>query len=95
MKGKYILHKKSYRCQLSIKLTLGAIASGISPTNLAQLLSFIDLPNVKAVNRRFFRNMELIVEPILIKVRTKVMEEALEEEIRLTLGSEKTIKNEK
>ena len=58
MKGKYTLHKKSHRYQLNVKLTLGAIASGIGPTNLAQLLSFLDLPNVKQVNGRFFRNIE-------------------------------------
>ena len=95
MKGKYTLHKKSHRYQLNVKLTLGAIASGIGPTNLAQLLLFIDLPNVKTVNGRFFRNMELIVEPILRKVGAKAMEEASEEEIRLTLGSEEKFKNGK
>ena len=92
MKGKYTLHKKSHRYQLNFKLTLGAIASGIGPTNLAQLLSFIDIPNVKTVNGRFFRNMELIVGPILRKVGTKAMEETLEEKIRLTFGSEEKYK---
>ena len=92
MKGKYTLHKKSYRYQLNIKLTLSAIVSGIGPANLAQLLSFIVLPNVKAVNGGFFRNMELIVGPILRQVGIKAMEEALEKEIRLTLGSEEKIK---
>ena len=73
-------------------MTLGTIASGIEPTNLAQLLSFIDLPNVKAVNGRFFRNMESIVGPSLRKVGTKAMEEALLEEIKVTLGSEDKFK---
>ena len=73
-------------------MTLGAIASGIGPTNLAQLLSFIDLPNVKAVNGRFFRNMELIVGTSLRSVGTKAMKEALLEEIELTLGSEEKFK---
>ena len=92
MKGKYTLDKKSHRYQLNIKLILGAIASGIGPINLAQLLSFIDLPNVKTVNERFFRNMELIVGTSLRKVGTKAMEEALLEEIKLTLGSEEKYK---
>ena len=73
-------------------MTLGAIASGIEPTNLAQPLPFIDLPNVKVVNGRFFRNMELIVGTILRRVGTKAMEEALLEEIELTLGSEEKFK---
>ena len=58
VKGKLTSYKKSHSYQLNIKLTLGAIASGIGPTNLAQLLSFLDLPNVKQVNGRFFRNIE-------------------------------------
>ena len=87
MKGKYTLHKKSHRYQLNFKLTLGAIASGIVPTNLARLSSFIDIPNVKAVNGRLFRKMELSVGPILRQVGTKAIEEALKEEIKLTLES--------
>ena len=88
MKGEYTSQKRSHGYQLNIKLTLRTIASGIGPTNLAQLLSFLDLPNIKTVNDRFFQNMELIVGPILRQVGTKAMEEALEEEIELILGSE-------
>ena len=88
MKGEYTSQKGSHGYQLNIKLTLRTIASGIGPTNLAQLLSFLDLPNIKIVNGRFFQNMELIVGPILRQVGTKVMGEALEEEIELILGSE-------
>ena len=91
MKGKHTLHKKFHRYQLNFKLTLGAIASGIVPTNLARLSSFIDIPNVKAVNGRLFRNMELIVGLILRQVGTKAMEEALEEEMKLTLESKENI----
>ena len=50
MKGECTSQKESYGYQLNIKLTLGAIASGIGPTNLVQLLSFLDLENVKQVN---------------------------------------------
>ena len=81
-------HKKSYDYQLNIKLSLGAIASGIGRTNLAQLLTFLDLPNVKAVNGRFFRNKELIVGTILRQVGAKSMNDALEEDIKLTLENE-------
>ena len=74
-------------------MTLEAIASGIGPTHLVQRLSFLDLPKVKTINDQFFYNMRLIFEPILKKVETKVMEEALVEEVKLTLGKkEKTLK---
>ena len=88
VKGELASHKKSYDYQLNIKLSLGAIASGIGRTNLAQLLTFLDLPNVKAVNGRFFRNKELIVGTILRQVGTKAMKDALEEDIKLTLENE-------
>ena len=88
VKGGLTSRKKSHGYQLNTKLTLGAIALGIGSTNLAHIFSFLDLPNVKAVNGRFFRNMELSVGPILRQVGAKAMKEALEEEIKLTLESE-------
>ena len=74
-------------------MTLEAITSGIGPTHLVQLLSFLDIPKVKTTNDRFFYNITLIFEPILKKVEKKVMEEALVEEVKLTLGKkEKKLK---
>ena len=63
------------------ELVLGTMASGIGPSNMAQLLSFLDLPNCKTLNRQFFKNMELTIGLILKKV-------ALEEEVRLIINNE-------
>ena len=75
-------HKKiSNWYELNLKLVLGTMASGIGSSNMAQLLSFLDLPNCKTLNRKFFKNTELTIGLILKKV-------ALEEEVRLIINNE-------
>ena len=64
------------------------MASGIGPSNLSQLLSFIDLPNCKTFDSKLFNNMELTVGSTLRKVSTESMEEATKEEVMLTLTDE-------
>ena len=64
------------------------MASGIGPSNLSQLLSFIDLPNCKTFDSKFFNNMELTVGSTLRKVFAESMEKATKEKVKLTLVDE-------
>ena len=64
------------------------MTSGIGPSNLNQLLSFIDLPNCKTFDSTFFNNIELTVGSTLRKVSSKSMKEAIKEEVELTLADE-------
>ena len=64
------------------------MASEIGTRNMAQLLSFLDLPNCKTLNDRFFKNMEQTIGSTLRKVVVESMEEATEEEVRLTINNE-------
>ena len=88
VKGKYSSQNVSHVFQLSIKLTLGVIALEIGLKNLAQLLSLLDLSKVKTVKCQFFRNMELIIRPILRKVGNEAIEKAIDKEIILTLRND-------
>ena len=64
------------------------IASEIGLKNLAQLLLLLDLSKVKTVKGRFFRNMELIIRPILRKVGNEAIEKTIDKEIILTLRND-------
>ena len=88
MQDKDQFQKNTNWYELNLKLGLGTMASGIGPSNLSQLLSFIDLPNCKTFDSKFFNNMELTVGSTLRKVSTESMEEATKEEVMLTLTDE-------
>ena len=64
------------------------MASGIGPSNITQLLFFLDLPNCKNLNSWFFKNTELTIGSTLRKVALESMEEVTEEEVRLTINNE-------
>jgi len=68
LEGKETGQKSSNWYELNLKLGLGTMASGIGPSNLSQLLSFLDLPNCKTIDSRFFNNMELAVGSTIRKV---------------------------
>ena len=92
-KGKSLQGESQYRkssnlYELNLILALGTMASGIGPINMAQLLSFLDLSNCKTLNGRFFKNMELSIGSILSKAALESMEEATEEEGRLTINND-------
>ena len=92
-KGKTLQVKEQFQknynwYELNLKLGLGTTASGIGPSNLSQLLSFIDLPNCKTFDSTFFNNMELTVGSTIRKVSTKSMDKATNEEVKLTLADE-------
>ena len=55
--------------------------SGIGPSNMIQLFSFLDIPNCKSLNGRLLKNIELIIGPSLIKITIYSMKEAIEEEV--------------
>ena len=65
---------------------MGAFESGIGVSNMTQLLSFIDIPNVKTRHQRFFKNMETAIGKYLRKLAVKSMEDGIDEEVRLTLN---------
>ena len=88
MQGERQHQKNSNWYELNLKLTLGTMASKRDPHNMAQLLSFLDLSNCKTLNSGFFKNMELIISSTLRKVALRSMEEAIEEEVRLTINNE-------
>jgi len=88
LEGKEQFQKSSNWYELNLKLGLGTMASGIGPSNLSQLLSFLDLPNCKTIDSRFFNNMELAVGSTIRKVSAKSMDEATNEEVKLTLADE-------
>ena len=88
LQGKDQFVKNSNWYELNLKLGLGTMASGIVPRNLSQLLSFIDLPNCKTFDSKFFNNMELTVGSTLRKVSAESMDEATKAEVKLTLADE-------
>ena len=88
LQGKDQFQRNSNWYELNLKLGLGTMASGIGPSNLNQLLSFIDLPNCKTFDSTFFNNIELTVGSTLRKVSSKSMKEAIKEEVELTLADE-------
>ena len=59
--GKLNDHRRSNSYSLNLKLVLGTMASGIGPSNMSQLLSFLDIPSCKSLHGIFFRNIELTV----------------------------------
>ena len=66
--------KKSNSYSLNLKLVLGTMASDIGPSNIVQLLSFLDIPNCKSLNGRFCRNIEWTIGPPLRKIAIDSME---------------------
>ena len=54
-------HKRSNSYSLNIKLVLDTMASDIDPSNMSQLLSFLDIPQCKLLHERFFRIIELTI----------------------------------
>ena len=88
MKGEHIYRKTSNSYSLNLKLALGKMAPGIAPSYMAQLLSFLNIPNCKSLSCRFFRNIELTIGPTLRKIAIYSMEEYIEDEIRLTVNNE-------
>ena len=68
---------------------MGTFASGIGASNMAQLLSFMDIPNAKSIHQRFFKNIETTIVKHLRKIAVKSMDEGIDEEVRLTVNDEK------
>ena len=66
---------------------------GIGPSNMSQLLSFLDLPQCNLLHGRFFRNIELTVGSSLRKIVIDSIQDAIDEEVRLTLDYEKNSNN--
>ena len=81
-------HTASHWFDLNLKLAMGTFASGIRASNMAQLLSFMDIPNAKYLHQRFFKNMETTIEMHLGKVAVKSMNDEIDEEVRLTVNDE-------
>ena len=61
-------------------------ASGIGASNMAQLLSFMGIPDAKSLHQIFFKNMETTIGKHLRKVAVKSMDEGIDEEVRLTVN---------
>ena len=88
MKGEHIYRKTSNSYSLNLKLALGKMAPGIAPSNMAQLLSFLNIPNCKSLSCRYFRKIELTIDPTLRKIAIYSKVEYIEDEIRLNLNNE-------
>ena len=69
------------------------MASGIGPSNMSQLLSFLDIPQCQSLHGSFFRNIELTVGSSLRKIVIDSIQDAIDEEVRLTLDYEKNSNN--
>ena len=52
LKGEYTSQNNSNWCQLNLKLVLGTMASGIGPSYMAQILSFLDINYCQSLNGR-------------------------------------------
>ena len=76
----------------NLKLVLGTMASGIGPSNMSQLLSFLDISKFKSHHGRFFRNIELTIGFFLRKIAIYSMQEDIDEEVRLSLNDENKFK---
>ena len=61
IRGNPSYHTASHWFDLNLKLAMGTFASGIGASNMAQLLSFMDIPNAKSLHQRFFKNMETTI----------------------------------
>ena len=53
LRGEYTSQKNSNWYQLNLKLVLGTMASGIGPSYMAQILSFLDINYCQSLNGRF------------------------------------------
>ena len=71
------------------------MASGIGPSNMAQLLSFLDINNCQGLNGRFFKNIEVTIGSTLRKITDDSMQKAIDEEVKLTLNDENKYKEYK
>ena len=64
------------------------MASGIGPSNMTQLLSFLDILSCKSLHGRVFRNIELADGSSLRKIATESMRNAIGEEVRIILNDD-------
>ena len=86
--GKLNDNRRSNSYSVNLKLVLGTMASGIGPSNISQILSFLDIPSCKLLHGRFFRNIELKVGSSLRKIATESMRDTIDEEVRITLNDD-------
>ena len=77
---------------MNLKLAMGTFASGIGANNMAQLLSFMDIPNTKSLHQRFLRKMETTIGKHLRKVAVRSMGDGIYEEVRLIVNDENKYK---
>ena len=63
---------------------MGTFASEIEARNIATILSFLDIPNVRSLNGRFFKNMEAIIGEQIRKVTIESMGVATDLEVKMT-----------
>ena len=74
---------------------MGTFTSGIGTINNPELLSFMDIPNVKSRRQRFFKNIKNTIGKHLRKVAVKSMDDGIDEEVRLTVNDENEYKQYK
>ena len=74
---------------------MGTFASEIEARNIATILSFLDIPNVRSLNGRFFKNMEAIIGEQIRKVTIESMGVATDLEVKMTLNNENISNNTK
>ena len=86
MKGNLDYHQASYWFELNLKSAMGTFASWMGVSNMATLLSFLDIPNVR-LNGRFFIWKQLLVNT-KEKLQFESMEQATDLEVKMTLDNE-------
>ena len=64
---------------MNLKLVLGTMASAIDPSDMSQLLSFLDIPQCQSLHGSFFRNIELTVGSSLRKIAIDSMQDDIDE----------------
>ena len=86
LKGEQSSKNKINSYSLNLQLTLRKMAVGIGSNNTTQVLSFLDISNCKSLKCRFFKNIELTIEPTVRERAIDSMENSIEEEVRLILN---------
>ena len=95
VKGNPRYHTASHWFNLNLKLAKRTFTSGIRASNIAQLLSFMDISNAMSLHQRLFKNMESTIEKHLRKVAVKSMDDGIDEEVWLTMIDKKEYKQYK
>ena len=75
MQGTVVQLKNSSWYDINLKLSLGILASGLNPSNMSELFSFLGIPKAKTFHRRLFPICEFRIGDSLRKIASEIMKE--------------------